>query len=176
MSAAQMLFLPYTPRDDAASRGYEEWLRTIDNPFFNSRPGIRHYSNWKVAGGLASFTHFDFLLLEAGTTADDVWADAALVDFAAQWVRQWGAVPNAADPSDNYHCHVAVCTGGESGPFGGQVAIDPSGQDGERWEFTQSVAGIPPWPGFARRFGAPDPMSPHLISGELIAAPGYRPS
>ena len=35
-----MCLLTYTPRADSASRGYDDWLRSIDNPFFNGIPGI----------------------------------------------------------------------------------------------------------------------------------------
>ena len=43
-----MLVVTYTPRADSASRGYEQWLRDVDNPFFSAQPGIVLYENWKV--------------------------------------------------------------------------------------------------------------------------------
>jgi hypothetical protein len=169
MSAAQILFLPYTPRADSDARGYDQWLKTVDNPFFNSRPGVRHYSNWRLASGDANFTHFDFLLLESCFSPDDIWADAPLAAFAADWVRLWGVEPDG-DPAANYNCHIAQCTGGDASEFGPQVVIDPAATIGESWVFTGSVVGTPPWPGFGRRFGA-EPTGPALLSGSLIAAP-----
>ena len=45
--ADTMVFLAYTPRSDNVLRGYEDFLRKVDNPFFNAQPGVAHYSNWK---------------------------------------------------------------------------------------------------------------------------------
>ena len=46
-----MILITYNVREGAEADGYEQWLRDIDNPFFNSVPGIRHYTNWKVVEG-----------------------------------------------------------------------------------------------------------------------------
>ncbi|QTH20166.1 hypothetical protein HRJ34_17615 [Rhizorhabdus wittichii] len=169
MSTVQMCFLPYTPRADSDARGYEEWLRSTDNPFFNSRPGIGHYSNWKVASGDPGFTHFDILLIAPGFGPDDIWADEPLAAFAADWVRLWGVEP-AGDPALNYHCHIAERSGGDAGDFASQIVIDPSSSIGESWTFTGSVVGTQPWPGFSCRFGD-EATGDGLIRGELIAAP-----
>lgn len=169
MSALQMLFLPYTPRADSDERGYDEWLRSVDNPFFNSRPGIQHYSNWKVASGNAGFTHFDILHIKPGFGPDDIWADAPLAAFAADWVRLWGVDPSG-DPALNYHCHIAERSGGDAGAFAPQIVIDPSATIGESWTFTGSVVGTPPWPSFGCQFGA-GPVDASMLSGALIAAP-----
>lgn len=163
-----MLFLPYSPRGDADARGYDDWLRQVDNPFFNTRPGIRHYSNWKVIDGAAAhgFTHFDFLLLDEGFASARVWEDAPLAAFAADWVRAWGADPDG-EAAANYHCYEARLEGGDAGTWAERVAIDPEGGAGERWSLVAGVVGTPPWPSFTRRFGASD----GALVGELIAAP-----
>lgn len=74
-----MVFLPYTPRADADARGYDDWLREVDNPFFNAVPGIVHYSNWKVVGlaKTAAFSHFDFM-----------YGCAAAMLAGSRWRRQ----------------------------------------------------------------------------------------
>ncbi len=37
-----MLQIAYTPREDSNDRRYEDWLREVDAPFFNSVEGILH--------------------------------------------------------------------------------------------------------------------------------------
>jgi len=43
-----MVLITYTPGPAATPAAYEPWLRTEDNPTFNSVTGIGEYSNWKV--------------------------------------------------------------------------------------------------------------------------------
>src|SRR5438477_577884 len=43
------VFLTYTLPEDALARGYENWLRDVDNPFFNAIPGVGRYENWRIA-------------------------------------------------------------------------------------------------------------------------------
>jgi hypothetical protein len=106
-----LVVLQYTPRADAASRGYEDWLRKVDNPFFNRVPGIVRYENWKVHTALVNtpdYAYFDLMYVESPAAVDRVWADPAVVAFAADWTRQWGKVPDpAVDQAVNYH--VTLC-------------------------------------------------------------------
>lgn len=109
MNGSQMLFLTYTPRSDSEERGYGPWLRKVDNPFFNSVPGIAHYTNWKVVKGgedVITWTYFDFLRLENGVTLETVWENEDLTKFAAGWTKLWGRAPDAADMAVNYQVHM----------------------------------------------------------------------
>ena len=102
-----MLLLTYTPREDIDLREYHEWLRNVDNPFFNSRPGVKHYTNWRVVEhklGSCSFTHFDLLHIEDLNSFEKVFGDKAVEDFAKGWVRKWAKRPDPdlEDQSVNY--------------------------------------------------------------------------
>ncbi len=101
------LLLTYTPRGDVELEDYHDWLRQVDNPFFNSRPSVRRYVNYRIRDdvqGARTFTHFDILEMEDGCSAIDVLEDPEIARFARDWVRQWGAVPDPdlADQSVNY--------------------------------------------------------------------------
>ena len=88
-----MLLISYALRDDAEARGYDDWLRRVDNPFFNAAPGIAHYGNWKVTGGTNHFapnTHFDFVGMDGPESFDQVWNDPELNRFRQEWRRLWG--------------------------------------------------------------------------------------
>lgn len=175
ISSPIMVLLPYTPRPDADARGYDDWLREVDNPFFNAVPGIVHYSNWKVSGPVAGFSHFDFMFLDP-SLADGVWSNPAVVDFAAGWTRQWGTAPDAADLSVNYHSYLmrhvtgrgdfdrrGVRLGGSASPvtrFGGSV-----------WEVTEAMVGSSPHAFYEVAFG-PATVGGDAVAGTLIAAPG----
>jgi hypothetical protein len=110
--ARRTLLLTYTPRADADLDTYHRWLREVDNPFFNSRPVVHRYVNYKVAApvlGAEEFTHFDILEIEGDGGPDSVFGDAEISEFARNWVRLWGIVPDpdAADQSVNYR--VMLC-------------------------------------------------------------------
>jgi hypothetical protein len=106
-----MCLLQYTPRADAAERGYEDWLRSTDNPFFNSVPGILLYENWKVHApilGKPDYAYFDLMYLDGNAAIERVWSNPKVIDFATEWTRQWGKVPDpTVDQSVNYH--VVIC-------------------------------------------------------------------
>lgn len=110
-SPSELMFvLTYTPRADADAHGYEDWLRAVDNPFFNSQPGIVRYENWKVhanKNGVAAFTYLDLMYIEDEAAIEKVWTNPALLDFAQQWTEKWGRVPQAVDQQVNYH--VVLC-------------------------------------------------------------------
>ena len=111
MLTDHMLFLTYTPRDDSERRGYEPWLRSTDTPFFNSVPGIAHYSNWKLVPGKNGLSvdwgYFDFLHIANGKTIDDIWGNERLGAFATDWNVMWGKEPDNEDLSVNYQIHEA---------------------------------------------------------------------
>lgn len=98
-----MVFIPYAPGPLSAP-AYEDWLRRIDNPFFNSRPGIADYANWKVVESTAplSFTHFDFLGLTGAAALETVWFDGMLDEFRQGWVQKWGYGAGAPNPTSHY--------------------------------------------------------------------------
>lgn len=183
-----MVFLPYTPRADAEARGYDEWLRRVDNPFFNSIPGIAHYSNWKVTGGApdsnwkvtggapAGFTHFDFMYLDPAL-ADQVWTNETLLDFAAGWTEQWGREPQATDLSVNYHSYRLAKVSGPSlfDPRGVRLASSAAAVPtigGAVWKVSEAMVGTSPLPFHEFAFG-PIAAEGALggIAGTLIAAP-----
>ena len=106
-SPSQTMFvLTYTPRADAAAHGYEDWLRAVDNPFFNAQPRIVRYENWKVhsnKNGVASFQYLDLMYLEDEATIEKLTASKDFQAFAQGWSEQWGRVPQAIDQQVNYH-------------------------------------------------------------------------
>ena len=105
-----MCLLTYTPRADAADRGYDDWLRSVDNPFFNGVPGIARYENWKVHANILNelpFTYFDLMYLEGHEAIEKVWTNQNLLDFAAEWTRLWGIVGDpTVDQAVNYRVHI----------------------------------------------------------------------
>lgn len=108
----QVLLLTYTPRRGVDLDEYHEWLRRTDNPFFNSRPVVRRYVNYRVVApvlGTEPFTHFDLLEIEGDGGPDSVFGDAEIHDFARNWVRLWGehTDPDLPDQSVNYR--VLLC-------------------------------------------------------------------
>jgi hypothetical protein len=89
-----VIFIAYTVGADAEPRGYSDWLRRIDNPFFNAIPGVRCYANWRVdtvtAGGPLAWDYFDFQGLAAEGDLERVWFNADLDGFRREWIRLWG--------------------------------------------------------------------------------------
>ncbi len=88
-----VLYIVYTPGADAEAKGYEPWLATVDNPFFNAIRGIHHYANWKlerVLTGAPPYDYFDLLGLVAEADLERVWFNHDLNQFRAKWVRLWG--------------------------------------------------------------------------------------
>lgn len=96
-----MLLLTYTPRADSEGRGYEDWLREVDNPFFNSQPGIAHYTNWKIVderAGSFPFRYFDTMFIES----EAAFEAPEVRKFADGWVELWGIDPSAGHAAVNY--------------------------------------------------------------------------
>ena len=105
-----MFFLTYTPRADAGALGYEDWLRAVDNPFFNAVPGIVRYENWKIhanKSGVQSFTYFDLMYIEGEAAIEKIWGNPAVAAFVEEWSEQWGRDPRAVDQQVNYH--IVLC-------------------------------------------------------------------
>lgn len=112
VAPVKALLLTYTPRDGTNLKDYHQWLRDVDNPFFNGRPVVRRYVNWRVVEsklGDAAFTHFDLLEMAGSDGFDAVFGDGEIVAFARNWVRQWGRVPDPDAPDQSANYHVYVC-------------------------------------------------------------------
>lgn len=104
-----MILITYNVRDGAEADGYEQWLRDVDNPFFNSVPGIRHYTNWKVTAAVPDqpFRFVDFLVVDDVTRLEDVWFHPDLNRFRTEWVGLWGL--GRPDPP-NARCYLCERT------------------------------------------------------------------
>ena len=175
----QMVFLPYVPRADSDARGYDDWLRAVDAPFFNSVPGILHYSNWKVTNPPAGhFTHFDFMYLDP-VLADSVWTNQDVIAFAAEWTEKWGIDPKAADLSVNYNSYKLRLRSGQGAFDPSAVRIAGSTSDAGRfggavWEVEAPMVGTSATPFYEFAFGAAAGSTgpADSLTGTLIAAPG----
>lgn len=113
-----LLLLVYTPREDSTARKYDDWLRDIDNPFFNGVPGIQHYTNWKItspADCAVPYTYFDLMYVEDKNKLDDIWGNPDVEKFAQGWTDSWGRYP-AATPETmdkNYQVYLCEMTSGD---------------------------------------------------------------
>lgn len=175
-----MFFLPYTPRADSNDRGYEEWLRAVDNPFFNGVDGIEHYSNWKVASvlkGNIDFTHFDFMFVDR-VKEPGIWTTPRVAEFAAGWTTSWGRDPDNADLSVNYHVYQLNHAAGpiEFSPQEVTVILRAEGdapKAGSSWTVAKSVLGQCPCPRVDVVFGKVADLGDAYaaFTGTLLAAP-----
>lgn len=87
-----MLLLTYTLGEHVNHDEYEQWLREVDNPFFNSVPGVKRYANWKVLDeklGTVQFTHYDLLEIDDLEAWEKVWGNEELQKFAQGWTQRW---------------------------------------------------------------------------------------
>ena len=87
-----MILLTYKIGEHVNPEEYEEWLRSTDNPFFNSVPGVKRYANWKVIDemvGFVGFTHYDLLEIEDSSSWKKVWNNSELQKFASAWTERW---------------------------------------------------------------------------------------
>lgn len=144
----QMIVLTYVIRSDADKRGYNPWLRKIDNPFFNSIEKIAEYENWKlIDDGKESWTHFDLLHPAKGIASQEVFQDPVVAEFAANWSRLWGVYPDAQDQSVNYQIHILERVRQGQRLRGGLLAliVDPDMRslpaDAEVWRTKNMVVG-----------------------------------
>lgn len=92
--STHMIFIPYRLPDGAEARGYAPWLRDVDNPFFNSIPGIHHYANWRIGqmlrGAAPDWDWFDFKGLTTEDDLERVWFSPDLDMFRRKWLELWG--------------------------------------------------------------------------------------
>lgn len=87
-----MLLLTYNVGEHVDIGEYEQWLREVDDPFFNTIPGIARYANWKVLDekvGTVNFTHYDLMELEDLDAFERVWGNEKLQEFARGWTERW---------------------------------------------------------------------------------------
>lgn len=89
-----VIFIAYTVPEDAEARGYSQWLRDVDMPFFNAIPGTGHYANWRVgetlAGPVQPWDYFDFQGVESEADLERVWFSPDLDEFRKGWLKLWG--------------------------------------------------------------------------------------
>lgn len=177
-----MFFLPYVPRADSDARGYDEWIREVDNPFFNGVDGISLYANFKVGSvlkGDIDFTHFDFMYVDPSKEAQ-IWTNAAVAEFASGWTTSWGRDPRNEDLSVNYHIYRLEQEAGAGGFDAAQVTVilqpaGPAATGTNRWTVAQSVVGQSPYTTIDIIFG-PAPAGAldgavAAFTGKIIAAP-----
>jgi hypothetical protein len=110
-----LVVLTYDIRPGLDRDEYEQWLRDVDCPFWNDRPGIARYENWKVAEnkiGDSGFPYFDLIWLKEGATFEEVYGEPAAAEFATNWVKRWGIDPDAEDPTVNYKGLTAALVAG----------------------------------------------------------------
>jgi hypothetical protein len=92
------LFLPYSPREHARDEGYDEYLREIDNPFFNSDavPEVVSDANWMAVEhviGDEGWTDFDLMFVNGPDGWERFCANPDAAEFAAGWLKNWGSTP-----------------------------------------------------------------------------------
>ncbi len=99
------IFLTYTLPADAVARGYEPWLRDVDNPFFNAIPGVGRYENWRIARQQTrslGYTHFDLMFVASEDELKRAWFDARLDAFRTGWIAKWGYGAAAPAPVNTF--------------------------------------------------------------------------
>jgi hypothetical protein len=188
-----LLLLVYTPREDSNRRGYEDWLRTVDNPFFNGVRGIRHYTNWKIVSAAdcaVPYTHFDLMFLDNAAAKDAVWANPKVMAFAQGWTEAWGRYPNATPETMHMNYAVFLCSNLSGGDrvSSRAMAFMPGndalagGPDDQVFAVDEAILGdirfqrftlryLPSERDFAAIAAAPPPGATGCALGRLIAAP-----
>lgn len=159
-----VIFIAYTVGQDAEAKGYPDWLRRVDMPFFNAIPGTRHYANWRLGDMLAgpppAWDWFDFQGLEAETDLERVWFNPGLDDFRANWIRLWG-YGTTEPPPVLRHAYVMRPVGGRRPAAGAKTATLSGGsgappQDGSA-DLLFRIEGI-----LHKHFGGRDESRPWL--------------
>jgi hypothetical protein len=142
-----MVLITYTPGPAGRTPQYEQWLRTEDNPFFNTIAGIGEYSNWKIIAprdDALHWTYFDFLVLASPDDLQRVWFSARLDEFRRNWIARWGyGAGTRTPPVVNAYGHLFE---GEGEPLRARErfvelvldAGDPA-QTRSNWRLTASV-------------------------------------
>lgn len=104
-----MAFITNTPRADAHDRGYDDWLREVDNPFLNSVPAILSYTNWRVEEAVVGeirYTDYDLMDIAGPEGWDEMVADDGMREFALGWIREWGQAPDG-EMDENFQVNIA---------------------------------------------------------------------
>lgn len=99
-----LILITYNVRDGVDTDEYEQWLRDVDNPFFNSQPGIIRYANWKVCDakvGTVPFRFFDLIEIP-DLDAWTVFQGDAVQEFAGAWLARWSEHGADAAPETNF--------------------------------------------------------------------------
>lgn len=99
------VILNYVPRADAAALGYDEYLREVDNPFFNSDevPEIITSSNWRRTQdvlGTEWWSDFDLMLVDGPDGYERILGNPKAAEFAGNWARSWGHRPDDGIPAN----------------------------------------------------------------------------
>ena len=142
------LVLTYSPRDRAEEEGYADWIRRVDNPFFNGVPGIVHYTNWRIVEGMAKvpYGYFDILALEDSASFDSVWLSDDVRAFTAVWRDKWGAEPGT-DSDRNSHVYLCERVSRGGAEWTDKVLFAPgataaqAGNGFEEWRVGRSIKG-----------------------------------
>jgi hypothetical protein len=179
-----MLLITYSVRPGSVDEGYEDWLRRVDNPFFNVAPGFAHYGNWKVCGGSNPFAphlYFDFVGMKDRASFDVVWNGAEVNAFRREWRRLWGVQPgDPGAPIQTCRCERTVAS---EGPWSPRLALAPGGGDPssgwETWQVFETLRGSPlAFDRFGVRYGdaPPGDLAQGVLLAECIAAPELGPA
>ncbi len=185
---ATALVLTYSPRDRAEDEGYADWIRRVDNPFFNAVPGIVRYTNWRIieSGGDMPYGYFDILGLEDLASFERVWLSQEVRAFTAGWRDKWGAEPGT-DSDLNSHVYLCERAPGKVADWTDHVLFAPgataeqAGNRFEEWRVVRPVKGdvrfqslalkyVPNRDAFARWGEAGLPVS-NAALGQCIASP-----
>ena len=174
-----LLLLVYTPREDSTARHYDDWLREVDNPFFNGVPGIKHYTNWKItspADCAVPYTYFDLMYVEDKDKLDDIWGNPDVEKFAQGWTDSWGRYPDATPENmdKNYQVYLCEMTAGslmtpwQPATFMPAQSTVSEAQDRRTFKVVGSVLGDQRFSHFA--------MQPLNNTSEFASAASSRPS
>jgi hypothetical protein len=127
-----VIFIAYTVGAEAEAKGYADWLRRVDMPFFNAIPGTRHYANWRLTEVISepppAWDWFDFQGLAEERDLDRVWFNPDLDEFRANWLRLWGYGSDAPPPVLRHS--YAMRPVGPRRPAGGAATATLSGGTG----------------------------------------------
>ena len=175
-----MIYLSYTLRPGVDTIEYGDWLREVDNPFFNGVPGIARYTNWEIteAATPVPFTHFDFMGVESVEAATDVWQRQDVKDFTAEWRRLWGVGPGATDLSVNAHVYLFenIAQGGmqRCNHVTVTTAAAPilTAPPNENWQLIRPLRGVPRFQHMRVQAGKTSSTLPaEAIVATLLAGP-----
>lgn len=175
-----MILLSYTLRPGVDTAEYDDWLREVDNPFFNGVPGIARYTNWKITAAATPvpFTHFDFMGVDSVDAAADVWQRQDVKDFTAEWRRLWGMGPGATDLSVNAHVYLFKNAAQAGMSPSNEVVVTtanapiPTASAAESWQLVRPLRGEPRFQYLRIQAGsAPSALPEGAFAATLLAGP-----